>query len=285
MAIGHGAVMKVSGTILVIVLMVAAVLAQGFYLWAASLTFSFGPRGSPTLEQGLLISRTTSTVFLMLSVATGLVARAYALAATAGVWALLMLINTGLWLLVALPGLAAVLVLGILWLVRSPRRNQTDRDDSTSNRRVAHTAVVQSAESIVTSRRIVIAVVVGAVLAQGLYLWAFWLMVLDGSPSQDPGPLIAGATSAVLLALAIAAGVFARAYALAIVTGVWALLLLIDFGLWTLACLPGLVAVLVLGILWLQRARRFNEDQRQPGPPTTGAVGSDSDGLSNGNRS
>jgi hypothetical protein len=103
----------------VIAVMVAVLLAQGFYFWAGTLTFWPGPGVSPTLEQGLLIGRLTSIALIVAAFVAGLVARAYALGATVGACALLVLINPGLWPVVGVPGLIATAVLGVLWLKRA----------------------------------------------------------------------------------------------------------------------------------------------------------------------
>jgi uncharacterized protein (TIGR03382 family) len=41
-----------------------------------------------------------------------------------GVWALLLLVNTGLWIVIGVPGMIAVLVLGGVWLARARRTPQ-----------------------------------------------------------------------------------------------------------------------------------------------------------------
>jgi hypothetical protein len=110
--------------LLVIGAMALSTIAQGLYVWAASLTFWPGPGESPTLDDGLLIANTTSIVLMGFSILVGVVARATALAVTMGVWALLLLVNTGLWIVIGLPGMIAVLVLGGVWLARARRTAQ-----------------------------------------------------------------------------------------------------------------------------------------------------------------
>lgn len=105
----------------VIVVLASAIVAQGFYVWSFDLTFWPGPGRSPTVEQGLLISQVTSGVLLVLAVATVVLARAVPLGIVMGVWALLLLMNNALWLFIGVPGLIAVLVVGVIQLVRLRR--------------------------------------------------------------------------------------------------------------------------------------------------------------------
>ena len=116
---------RLTSRVLVIGAVVLAVLSQGFYLWAASLTFWIGSGQSPTLDDGLVIARTTSALLLAAAVLVVAVARATALGVTMGVWALLLLINFGLWIVIGIPGAIAVVTLGCVWLLRSRRRPQS----------------------------------------------------------------------------------------------------------------------------------------------------------------
>ncbi|PWC08158.1 hypothetical protein DF223_02045 [Mycetocola zhujimingii] len=106
---------------LVIGVMVLAVLAQGFYLWAASLMFWLGPGQSPTHDEGLIIASATSVILLAAGALVAVSTRATAFGVTVGVWAVLLLLNFGLWLVVGLLGTITVLALGCVWLVRSRR--------------------------------------------------------------------------------------------------------------------------------------------------------------------
>ena len=111
--------------LLVLAVLLLAVLAQGFYLWAASLTFWPGPGQSPTVNDGLVIARTTSVLMLAAGALVAVVTHAAALGITMCVWALLLLTNFGLWAVVGVPGTIAILALGCVWLVRSRRRGQS----------------------------------------------------------------------------------------------------------------------------------------------------------------
>lgn len=105
---------------------------------------------------------------------------------------------------------------------------------------------------------VVISVLVLAVVAQVFYFWAASLMLWLGpgkSPTQEQGLLIAGVTSAVLLALAVVTSVLGRAGMLGVAIGVWALLLLTYFPLWAVIGIPGLIVVMVAGVVWLVRSR------------------------------
>ena len=104
--------------LVVIGAMVVTVVAQGFYVWAASLTFWPGPGQSPTYNHGLLIVNITSAVLVVIAIVVMVVARAKVLAITIGVSALL---NFGLWIVVSIPAMIAVVVLGSVWLARSRR--------------------------------------------------------------------------------------------------------------------------------------------------------------------
>ena len=107
--------------LVVIGAMVVTVVAQGFYVWAASLTFWPGPGQSPTYSHGLLIVNITSAVLVVVAILTMVVARAKALALMMGVSALLILINFGLWIVVGIPAMTVVVILGWVWLARSRR--------------------------------------------------------------------------------------------------------------------------------------------------------------------
>jgi hypothetical protein len=105
--------------LVVIGTMVTAVVAQGFYLWAATLTFWLGPGVSPATNEGLFIARTTSGFLVLFAVLVMVVARATALAVTMCVCALLILINFGLWPVVGPLGSIAAVILGCVWLART----------------------------------------------------------------------------------------------------------------------------------------------------------------------
>jgi hypothetical protein len=121
---GTGRTLATRTTVVVIVLF-CAIIAQGSYLWSFSLTLWLGPGHSPTFEQGLLISRVTSGVFVFLAAATVVLARAVPLGIVIGVWALLLFMNAGLWLVIVLPGLIVFLIAGVVPLVRERRRADT----------------------------------------------------------------------------------------------------------------------------------------------------------------
>ncbi|AWB86617.1 hypothetical protein C3E77_08285 [Mycetocola zhujimingii] len=106
---------------LVIGVMVLAVLAQGVYLWAASLMFWLGPGQSPAHDEGLVIASATSVILLAAGALVAVATRATAFGVTVGVWAVLLLLNFGLWLVVGLLGTITVVALGCVWLVRSRR--------------------------------------------------------------------------------------------------------------------------------------------------------------------
>ncbi|WP_188509590.1 hypothetical protein [Conyzicola nivalis] len=111
--------MNLSSRLIAIGAMVSAVVAQSFYLWAATLTFWLGPGQSPTFDGGLLVAHITSAVLIVVAIVVLIVARALALAVTICVWALLLLINTGLWTVAGIPGMVTTVVLGWAWLARS----------------------------------------------------------------------------------------------------------------------------------------------------------------------
>ena len=113
-------------TTVVVIVLVLIVIAQGFYLWAGSLAFWPGPGSSPSLDQGLLISRTASIVLLVLAVLTAVLARTVALGIAMALWALLLLVNNGLWPVVGLPGLVIIIVIGLISVARL--RKQRVRD-------------------------------------------------------------------------------------------------------------------------------------------------------------
>lgn len=108
-------------TAVVVSALALAAMAQGFYLWAASLMLWLGPGESPTSEHGLLIAGVTSVALLVVAVVTALLPRAVLLGVVIGVWALLLLIYFPLWVVIGVPGLILVLVLGLVWIVRSRR--------------------------------------------------------------------------------------------------------------------------------------------------------------------
>jgi hypothetical protein len=58
-------------------------------------------------------------------VVTGVLVHAVAFGVVMGAWALLLLANPGLWVVVGVPGLVLVIVLGVRQLVMSRRRGAT----------------------------------------------------------------------------------------------------------------------------------------------------------------
>jgi hypothetical protein len=108
------------------------------------------------------------------------------------------------------------------------------------------------------SRLVVIGAMVAAVVAHGFYLWAGTLTIWLGpgvSPTTDEGLFIARTTSVVLVLIAVGVMVVARARAIAVTMCVCALLFLINYGLWLAIGIPGSIAVVVLGCVWLARTR------------------------------
>lgn len=106
---------------------------------------------------------------------------------------------------------------------------------------------------------VVISALVIAAVAQGFYFWAASLMFWLGpgeSPTREHGLLIAGVTSVLLLVVAVVTALLPRAVLLGVVIGMWALLLLIYFPLWGVVGIPGLILVIVLGLVWIARSRR-----------------------------
>jgi hypothetical protein len=108
------------------------------------------------------------------------------------------------------------------------------------------------------SRLVVIGAMVAAVAAHGFYLWAgaltFWLGP-GVSPTTGEGLFIARTTSVVLVLIAVVTMLVARARVIALTMCVCALLILINFGLWLMIGIPGSIAVVVLGCVWLARPR------------------------------
>lgn len=116
---------NLASRLVVIGAMVVAVVAQGFYLRAATLTFWPGPGQSPTADNGLRIANATSIFLIVVAIVVLVVVRATALAVTMGVCALLVLINFGLWTVVGVSGMIAAVVFGWIWLMRSRRMPQS----------------------------------------------------------------------------------------------------------------------------------------------------------------
>ena len=97
------------------------VASAGLYVWSASLSFWPGPGQSPTLDQGLLISNLTSVALIVVAALVATLGRAVPLGIAIGVVALVLLLFRGLLPIVLPAGVVAVVIVGVVSIVKARR--------------------------------------------------------------------------------------------------------------------------------------------------------------------